>query len=289
MARDKPELVRAFLRGLKKGQDWAATDQAGAVQHLLDANQDLEEDTVEAPSLTWTSAPVLSPSDVPTLHGQPPPQWAAFATWMTDNGLISGPVQRGRRRDRRVPARGPLTPWAPPADVVVVGAGPVGARDGLAGRGRRARRAWSWFNDGAPPAAHVAAGMLGPWSEAEEGEEDLHPLMVDAAGAAGRASRTELAAASGHDGGPARTGAVLPAASRPEHIPIDPKAARGDWHARGAPTPWCSGLGAPRPLEPGLGPAIAGGAHLPDEHQTEPRSLLAALRDGGRVRRACAT
>ena len=45
----------------------------------------------------------------------------------------------------------------------------------------------------------------------------------------------------------------------------------------GAPTPWCSGS-ALRDLEPGLGPAIAGGAHLPDEHQTEPRSLLAALR-----------
>jgi putative hydroxymethylpyrimidine transport system substrate-binding protein len=88
VARDKPELVRAFLRGLKKGQDWAATDQAGAVQHLLDANQDLDEDTVEA-QLRET-APVLSPSDVPTLHVDPA-QWAAFATWMTYNGLITEP------------------------------------------------------------------------------------------------------------------------------------------------------------------------------------------------------
>lgn len=89
VARDKPELVRAFLRGLQKGQDWAATDQAGAVDHLLAANKDLDEDTVKA-QLRET-APVLSPSDVPTLHVDPA-EWARFATWMTDNGLLTKPV-----------------------------------------------------------------------------------------------------------------------------------------------------------------------------------------------------
>ncbi len=89
VARDKPELVRAFLRGLQKGQDWAATDQSGAVEHLLDANKDLDKDTVEA-QLRET-APVLSPSDVPTLSVDPA-QWAAFASWMTSNGLITKPV-----------------------------------------------------------------------------------------------------------------------------------------------------------------------------------------------------
>ena len=69
VARDKPELVRAFLRGLRTGQDWAATDQAGAVKHLLDANKDLDEETVAA-QLDVT-ADVLSPSDVPTLHRRP--------------------------------------------------------------------------------------------------------------------------------------------------------------------------------------------------------------------------
>ena len=39
VARERPELVRAFLAGLRRGQDWAATDQAGAVRHLLDANE----------------------------------------------------------------------------------------------------------------------------------------------------------------------------------------------------------------------------------------------------------
>lgn len=89
VARDEPELVRAFLRGLQKGQDWAATDEAGAVEHLLDANKDLDEDTVKAQ--LHETAPVLSPSDVPTLHVDPA-EWGRFAAWMTANGLLTKPV-----------------------------------------------------------------------------------------------------------------------------------------------------------------------------------------------------
>jgi glycine oxidase len=44
----------------------------------------------------------------------------------------------------------------------------------------------------------------------------------------------------------------------------------------GAPAAWRPGS-ALRDAEPGLGPAVAGGALLRDEHQTEPRALLAAL------------
>jgi putative hydroxymethylpyrimidine transport system substrate-binding protein len=42
IAQDRPELVEAFLRGLRAGQDWAGADQAGAVEHLLEANGDLD-------------------------------------------------------------------------------------------------------------------------------------------------------------------------------------------------------------------------------------------------------
>lgn len=102
IARDRPELVRAFLRGLKKGQDWAATDQAGAVQHLLEANEDLDEETVRA-QLRET-AKVLSPSDVPTLHVDPA-EWASFARWMRDNGLLTKPVDPAAAvTDRFLPA-----------------------------------------------------------------------------------------------------------------------------------------------------------------------------------------
>ena len=59
------------------------------MQHLLDANKDLDEETVAA-QLDVT-ADVLSPSDVPTLTVDPA-AWGRFATWMTDNGLLTEPV-----------------------------------------------------------------------------------------------------------------------------------------------------------------------------------------------------
>jgi glycine oxidase len=153
----------------------------------------------------------------------------------------------------------------------VVGAGPWGLA--TAWRAAAAGARVTLVGDGNPPAAHVAAGMLGPWSEAEEGEEDLHALMVDAL-RRWPAFAEDLAAASGRDPGFRRTGAVL-AASRPEHVPVVRRRLEvlERW---GAPAEWRPGS-ALRDAEPGLGPAVAGGALLPDEHQAEPRALLVAL------------
>jgi putative hydroxymethylpyrimidine transport system substrate-binding protein len=89
IARERPELVEAFLRGLRAGQDWAATDQAGAVEHLVAANGDLDPEVLkEQVDLT---ADVLSPADEPTLTVSPA-EWSAFADWMLDNGLLEEPV-----------------------------------------------------------------------------------------------------------------------------------------------------------------------------------------------------
>lgn len=89
VARDRPELVEAFLRGLRKGQDWAATDQAGAVEHLVEANGDLDPATLrEQVRLT---ADLLSPPDEPTLTVDPA-EWERFAAWMRDNDLLTEPV-----------------------------------------------------------------------------------------------------------------------------------------------------------------------------------------------------
>ena len=101
IARDRPELVEAFLRGLRAGQDWAATDEAGAVEHLVAANEDLDPDVVKE-QLDMT-AELLSPPDEPTLNVDPA-EWAAFAAWMHDNGLLEEPVDAGRAvTDRFVP------------------------------------------------------------------------------------------------------------------------------------------------------------------------------------------
>ncbi len=88
-ARDRPDLVEAFLRGLRAGQDWAATDQAGAVEHLIGANGDLDPEVVKE-QLALT-ADLLSPPDEPTLTVSPD-EWAALADWMRDNGLLTGQV-----------------------------------------------------------------------------------------------------------------------------------------------------------------------------------------------------
>jgi putative hydroxymethylpyrimidine transport system substrate-binding protein len=89
VARETPELVRAFLRGLRTGQDWAATDVTGAVAALVDANKDLDPETVEAQ--LEATAEVLSPSDTPTLQVVPA-EWAQFIEWMRDNQLLTEPV-----------------------------------------------------------------------------------------------------------------------------------------------------------------------------------------------------
>jgi putative hydroxymethylpyrimidine transport system substrate-binding protein len=85
----RPDMIRAFLRGLRKGQDWAATDQTGAADDLMAANKELDPDALRE-QLRLT-APLLSPSDEPTLNVDPR-EWAGFATWMTDNGLLKKPV-----------------------------------------------------------------------------------------------------------------------------------------------------------------------------------------------------
>ncbi|MBJ7456401.1 MAG: ABC transporter substrate-binding protein [Thermoleophilia bacterium] len=87
--RDRPALVRSFLEGLRGGQDWAATDQAGAVEALVAANGDLDEETLAAQ--LEVTAEILSPSDEPTLTVDPG-EWARFAEWMATNGLLTKPV-----------------------------------------------------------------------------------------------------------------------------------------------------------------------------------------------------
>lgn len=157
-------------------------------------------------------------------------------------------------------------------DIVIAGAGPWGlaaawllARDGAT---------VTVLDDGRPAAARVAAGMLGARSEAEEGERDLFDLLR-AAEARWDGFAADLATDSGGDPGYRPTGAVA-VASRPEHVGVLRRRARllADWDA-GAE--WLTGS-ALRAIEPGLGPSVAGGFALDDEHQVEPRALLGALR-----------
>jgi glycine oxidase len=131
--------------------------------------------------------------------------------------------------------------------------------------------------------------MLGARSEAEEGQRDLFELLR-AASEGWAAFARDLASDAAADPGHRVTGAVA-VASRPEHVGVLRRRSQllTGW---GAGAEWLTGSGL-RALEPGLGPAVAGGFALPDEHQVEPRALVRALRDaatrrGARIRRGSA-
>jgi glycine oxidase len=116
--------------------------------------------------------------------------------------------------------------------------------------------------------------MLGPWSEAADGEEAVHELMIAAADRwPDFADR--LGDASGRDPGYIRSGAMI-VAGRPEHV-ARVRRHRERLEDMGRALPWTPGSRL-RELEPGLSTAVAGGLHLPDEHQADPRRLLDALR-----------
>lgn len=161
--------------------------------------------------------------------------------------------------------------------MAVVGAGPWGLA--IAWRAAQAGARVVIHDDGAPAAGWVAAGMLGPWSEAADGEADLGALMVDAAARWPHFAR-DLAEASGREPGYAPCGALV-VASRPEHVaPV--RRHRERLAALGTELELLTGS-ALRALEPGLSPRVSGGLHLPGEHQTDPRALIGALREATRA------
>jgi glycine oxidase len=159
-----------------------------------------------------------------------------------------------------------------PPDVVVVGAGPWGLATAWLLAERRARV--SVVDDGAPSAAHAAAGMLAPSSEADHGEEALHRLMTAAAAAwPGFAARLALVA---ERPSPYHPTGTLMVAARPEHLARVRRQAELIGRLREPPR-WVAGTEL-REIEPALGGNVSGGIALEDEHQADPRALVAALR-----------
>ncbi len=104
VAERQPGLVRRFLAALRRGQEWAGADQAGAADAVVEANADLERElVVKQARLT---APVIAPDDKPTL-ALDPAAWRGYAAWMRENGLL--------RRDVEVDAA-VTDEFLPPAD-----------------------------------------------------------------------------------------------------------------------------------------------------------------------------
>lgn len=159
-------------------------------------------------------------------------------------------------------------------DVVVVGAGVIG----LASAWQAAEQGLSVLvaDSGEPGAgaSGVAAGMLAPVTEASFGEEELLRLNLESA-SRWPAFDARLRERSGEGTGYERHGALVVAVDRD-----DAEELRRLYEFQlslGLEVEWLTRREC-RQLEPGLAPGIAGGIRAPQDHQADPRRLIAALR-----------
>jgi glycine oxidase len=174
-------------------------------------------------------------------------------------------------------------------DVAVVGAGVIGLSIGW----RLARRGLSvavFDRAGAGAGASLAAtGMLAAAAEHESGCHDLLALALESQRLWPQ-FRDALEAQSGYDIDYRETGTLVVALGRDE---VERLRFRHDLHTRcGLATSW---LGGPqvRDLEPALRPSVAAGLFCAEDHQVDPRLVMAALRAafqaaGGRLVEHCA-
>lgn len=162
----------------------------------------------------------------------------------------------------------------PERSVAVVGAGVIG----LATARELHRRGWRVrLYDEAPAsgASHAAAGMLAPAAETVWQQDELYPLLRESACLYPQYV-ADLERHSGRRVGWRATGTIAVGAEPGDRAELDELAAlqRKLGHAAERITPTQA-----RRLEPALAPQLAGGVHLPDDHQIDPRRLTGALID----------
>jgi putative hydroxymethylpyrimidine transport system substrate-binding protein len=93
-----PEKFRLFLAALERGTDAAAAQPGAATTAITEANPDLE------PKLAAAEVKATLPLLAARTKGQPygymdPEEWATFAGWMRDNGLIEALPQTSELLD----------------------------------------------------------------------------------------------------------------------------------------------------------------------------------------------
>ncbi len=94
----EPEKFRLFLAALERGTDAAVAQPGAATKAVTEANPDLE------PKLTAAEVKATLPLLGARTEGRPygymdPQEWATFAGWMRDNGLIGTLPQTGELLD----------------------------------------------------------------------------------------------------------------------------------------------------------------------------------------------
>ena len=159
-------------------------------------------------------------------------------------------------------------------DALIIGAGVIGLSIAfeLTRRGRSAQvidSRMSWEGR----ASKVAAGMLGPASEAEIADPAVLEFQLDSLRRyPGFAA--DLEAASGESCGYRADGTLWPARHRDDELQLDHL--RQVQRDRGLEAEWLTAAEA-RKLEPALAPRVIGGLLVAGDHQVDPRRLTTAL------------
>ncbi|MFF0903368.1 UNVERIFIED_CONTAM: FAD-dependent oxidoreductase [Kocuria sp. CPCC 205316] len=158
------------------------------------------------------------------------------------------------------------------ADVAVVGAGVIGLATAWELR-RRGRSVAVVDPEPGSGASRAAAGMLAPVSEVQYRQEPLYPLMTaSAAEYPGFVAALEQAAG-GTVGHRATETLVCGVDAADRQALADLRALQG----RHGMTVEQLTLRAARALEPALSPRLSAALRIPDDHQVDPRRLVAGL------------
>jgi putative hydroxymethylpyrimidine transport system substrate-binding protein len=96
--------IRRFMGAVSRGVRFLEHDQNAAVDALLKSNPDLD------PRLQHASVKVTLPAMQPPagkpFGWQDPAQWAAFAAWMHQNGILKGSSSAGAFTNQELPGQG---------------------------------------------------------------------------------------------------------------------------------------------------------------------------------------
>ena len=84
-AKEKPELVRGFLRAAKRGYEFAAANPKEAAQILCAAVPELDKDLIEVAQANISPAYIADASSWGQID---PARWQRFYTWLNDEGLV---------------------------------------------------------------------------------------------------------------------------------------------------------------------------------------------------------
>lgn len=90
--KDNPDTVRAFLKALRRGYEYAAAHPAEAADILLTAAPELHEELVHA-SGEYLAGEYIA--DAPAWGGMDPAVWEEYAEWMHGMGLLDPMIDPG--------------------------------------------------------------------------------------------------------------------------------------------------------------------------------------------------